>query len=374
MKKPIYLYIIITLSFFCCREIAAQEDSRLLFSQKDITGLQSKLTREPFSHMFEILKKRAAEPVYSEYEHVYYAINNSFLYTLTGENKFSDSALNSVLYLINLDEWADDSFRSLGRAMYAKGVALAYDMCKKAWPLETDTLISAKLIDMGESLKRNGGKGWPEGPANNWRAVRFSGMGLCYLAADYLSDSLRQSEVNYAFGQVLTYFNANLSEEENSMGWNPEGVGYIIYPAEFWGLFNIAAGNIYPEKNFLDENPAVKHTLSTIYRGCVLMERDKDNKGYHPDFSDDNMALGGSGVHGLAFKNTAEKYVPAFKWFYNRLVGLQGDKSFDSERGGVVFSYLYYPAEIEEQNPESIFGLNYADPVYGMFIFRNEYK
>ncbi len=374
MKIPVALYLIILLSFFNCREIVAQEDSRLLFSKDDIPEIQAKQTGEPFSHMFDVLKKKATGPIHSEYEHVYYAINNSFLYTLTGEKKYSDSVLNSVLYLINLDEWADDNFRSLGRAMYAKGVALAYDMCKIAWPFEIDTLISAKLIDMGASLKRNGGKGWPDGPGNNWRAVRFSGMGLCYLAADYLNDSLRESEVNYAFNQVVTYFNANLSEEENSMGWNPEGIGYIIYPAEFWGLFNIAIGNMYPEKNFLNENPAVKHTLSTIYRGAILMERDKDNKGYHPDFSDDNMALGGSGVHGLAFKNADEKYFPAFKWFYNRLFGLQGDKSFDSERGGVVFSYLYYPGEIEEQIPESIFGLNYADPVYGMFIFRDEYN
>jgi hypothetical protein len=367
-------FVLVFLVFTGVYGIHAQESSRLLFSEEDVPALCLKMETEPFKSMFGVLKNKASETPDGDYDHVYFAANNAFLFTLTGETSYSDSALNSVLYLVNLETWAQDDYRSLGRSMHARGVALAYDMCKKVWPYETDTFISRKLIDMGASLKRSGGSGWPSGPGNNWRAVRYSGMGLCYLAADFIADSSREQEVNYAYDQVVTYFNANLSEEPNAVGWNPEGIGYTIYPAEFWALFNIAAGRMYPGKNFLNENEGTGHTLTTIYRGSILMYATPDLKGYHPDFSDDNMNLNGSGVYGLAFQNVNEDYLPAMKWFYDRLTGDYGDKRYDPDRAGVIYSYLYYPNNIESLNPEEIFGLNYVDPTHGMVIFRNAYK
>ena len=360
--------------FVVCMFSRAAETPGILFDSSDISMLRGKIDNEPFQSMFWILKGEAEKVPQSDYEEVYFAINNAFLYVLTGKEYYSDSSLRACLYLTSLDEWANDNFRSLGRAMYAKGVALAYDMCKNAWSYETDTLISGKLVKMGESLKRSGGSGWPSGPGNNWRAVRYSGMGLCFLAADYIDENYRESEISYAFDQIMTYFNANLSELPDAMGWNPEGIGYTIYPAEFWALFNIGVKRRYPGKDLLNTNNAVKHTLATIYRVAILQHNGTGRKGYHPDLSDDNMNLGSSGVFGLAFENSQPDYIPAFKWFYNRLTGPKGDLTFDKERGGIVFSYLYYPYFVKEKNPIDDFGLNFLDPAQGIVLFRNKFQ
>lgn len=370
--KKISLSVILSLMFFIT---GAQEGPRLLFSKDDVAGMRNKLSEEPYKSMYEkLLQKAAVDPSENpgsyNYNFAYHAIDNAFLYTLTGEPQYATKAYESVSFLVSQEEWADDSFRALSRAMHAKGVSLAYDMCKNAWSAPVDSFVSEKLVEMGASLYRFGGQGWPSGPGNNWRAVRYGASGLCYLSADYISDSSRESEVARSADMVLSYFNANLSSEPGGNGWNPEGIGYVIYPAGFWAVFNAALQLHYPEMNFLNRHPHVKNTLTTIYRGSTLI----NSMGYHPDFSDDNPMLGGEGVHGLAFKNTDPELIPAMKWNYDRYVGLLGDKSFDSERGGLMFSYLYYPADLASRNPEYVFDLNYVDEDHGMLIFRNRFS
>jgi hypothetical protein len=78
---------------------------------------------------------------------------------------------------------------------------------------------------------------------------------------------------------------------------------------------------------------------------------------------------------GMAFYYAPEEQLGAFRWMYDRFVGLEGDKSWDSDRwGGGLYSVLYYPVDVGPENPANALGLNYVDESHGLAIFRNRFQ
>ncbi|MGC9454894.1 MAG: hypothetical protein ACP5HU_08500 [Phycisphaerae bacterium] len=349
---------------------------RLFFSDEDIPELRERITRRPYASMFaevQSLADASAGQPYDRYDSGYHARNNAYAYVLTGDSTYAQRALGFCQGLITDDEaWAQDHFKGLTRAMMGLSVAVTYDMCKDAWDESDRQVVSREIKNMGDSLMRSGGAGWPSGPGNNWRAVRYSAAGMCYLSTD---EPVTDPDMNVqtAYDQVVTYFKANLSEQENARGWNPEGIGYNIYPATFWAPFNLAVNRADSGKNFLDEVPAVKYTLPSTVTPTLAIDRG-DRLGYKPDWSDGSTTWSPQGTAGLMFPNSRDDYVPALKWQYDRLCGAEGDRHWDTDRAGGIYSILYYPDDVEAKNPADVWGLNYVDPVHGMVMYRNAYR
>lgn len=356
--------------------VADDPSPRLFFSADDIPALRQRITQEPYASMFaevQSLADASAGQPYDRYDSGYHGRNNAYAYVLTGEASYAQRARDFSMGLIADDEaWAQDSFKGLTRAMMGLSVAVAYDMCKDAWTADDRDTVSSAVKDMGDSLMRSGGLGWPSGPGNNWRAVRYSAAGMCYLATD---ESVTDPSMNVqtAYDQVVTYFGANLSEDEDARGWNPEGIGYNIYPATFWAPFNVAVNRADSDKNFLDEIPAVKYTLPATVTPTVAIDRD-GRLGYKPDWSDGSTTWGPQGAAGLMFANSKGEYIPALKWQYDRLCGADGDQHWDTDRAGGMYSILYYPEDVDAENPADVWGLGYVDPAHGMVMFRNDYQ
>jgi hypothetical protein len=76
----------------------------------------------------------------------------------------------------------------------------------------------------------------------------------------------------------------------------------------------------------------------------------------------------------MAFWYAPREQLPAFKWMYDYLVGANGDKSWDCRGGGGLYSILYYPADLQAQNPAALMGLNFVDTSHGLVIFRNRFQ
>ncbi len=368
----------------------ASAQPRLFFDSGDIATLRLRVsTQEPYQSMWNALmaipniEPDPADPdpdpdKTRRYEYSYNARNNAMRYVLTGNTAYADAAKTYTLWLVNDTRWADPSYRALTRSMAAYGAAIAYDLCKDAWDTTTNDLVSQKLVDMGASLRASGGGGYPSGWGNNWRAVRYCGMGMCYLATDSVDETTRAAEVQHAFDKTVDYFDANLSTDPDAMGWNPEGGGYTFYPASFWAPFNAAVKRYNPAMDFLAENVAVQHTL--VAANFVALPYDRGPSwygtryGFHPDYSDDNPHWDPQGVGGAWFQNVAPVDIGPMKWIYDHFLGSAVGGTYDTDRAGVLYSIVYYPDDVPAENPADVWGLTYMDPAFGITAFRNRFQ
>lgn len=365
--------------------LGAQTHPRLLFGPGDIPDLRAKILNEPYKSMYEMLLANRfledSDDGRGNYLPTYPAVRNAFLYVLTGDTAYADTSLTYVdQVLAQTDYWAVDSFRSLGRAMMGKGVALAYDFCSEAWDPADQTRVSQALEDMAHSLMRSGGGGWPgnNATANNWHGVRYSAAILCFLACD---ETGNEAEIEDAGDRLVTHLLAKYGSGPGAMGWDVEGAGYVYYP---WGSFMGAAVLTLDRlegRDIFSEAPAAQYAIWATYNGGVPLPTwrgwlDAPGLGLHPDFSDSNPNMNGEGSHGLAFALAPDAYVPGIKWVYNRMFGALGAQTWDSWRHGEVYSILYYPddTEVTEQNPENVWGLYYADDRFGTVSFRDRYQ
>ncbi len=356
---------------------SAQAGPRLFLDAEDIPDIRDRATRQPYADMAARLMSLpdiyTGSETFELYEISYTARNNATRYLLTGDAQYAENARQASMTLVNnADVWAVDSYRSLSRGMLGLGVAVAYDLCKDAYDPASRAHISGKLKDMGDSLMASGGRGWPSGPGNNWRAVRYSAAGLCYLATD---EPVTDPDWNAygAYQEVVKYFQANLTTDPDSLGWNPEGIGYTSYPAQFWGPFHAAMRRHDPNYSLADAVPGARLTLATPARVSVPIPR-PGGWGLHPDFSDDNPWWGPEGSMGVSFTTVPDSYLGAMRWTYDRFFGSDGDQTYDSDRAGVLWSLLYYPEHVEAENPAEVWGKTAADPVLGMAAFRNRYR
>ena len=355
----------------------AQTHPRLFFTEDDIPAFREKMDQAPFDHIAANIEYQAKnETEGSEwYQHSYRAVNCGFMYILTGDTAWAEESKTHVTAIINNGEWADQNIKGLALYMYEKGVALAYDFCYSAWPDDYNEWVAQKLIENADVIVDHGGASQNTNPASNWQGNRFSSAGLGYLATDADYDAAR---FNTCWDKVEIYYRENVGDDPESRGWNIEGIGYTTYPfGNFIGPYGVAMARNYPRSDIRQSMAGAAWLPWTVFaNGCRIMRPD-GKYGLHPDWGDDNANLNGEGTLGLAFWQCPDELVPGLKYWYNRLVGLQGDESFDDSRNGAIYSYLFYPEDTEERDPMSIelwqdgFIDNGGN---GYYTYRNQYQ
>jgi len=362
----------------------AQTHPRLLFGPEDIAELRAKKSQEPFASMMALIENDAqnATDWVSDYNDDYRAVNSAFMYILTGEKAWADKARSHVEPVIDGSQWAT-SVKGLRLYMHGKSVALAYDMCYSAWDEAFRKKVSTKLKEMADYINDNGGREQNTDPASNWQGNRFASGGLCYLATD---DSYDANKLINCYEKIVRYSKENMGDSPKSRGWNIEGLGYTTYPfGQFIGAFGIAMARAEPQRDIRLEMESVKWTPWTVYAAGVpiqtgLGEGTPYAKGYgaHPDFGDDNPYLRAEGTYGLAFYYCHDELIPGLKYWYDRMEGLLAPEAhFDHIRHGTIYSYLYYPDDLEGKDPMSI--RKWRDGFMdvggnGYFTYRNQYQ
>lgn len=267
--------------------------------------------------------------------------------------------------------------------------------------LTVNEAVSLALKLNADSLIASGGSGWPGNTkvGNNWFAVRYAGAAYAYLACDE-PEAQWADNFTEAVAKLQTYLDANLTRSSLSQGWNPEGFNYNLFPG--WHTYPFAYA--YKRLRGVDLTqtyPGMRYSLWSLYAGVLPIWTQGDQylspfRGLHPDVSDDNPVLAGEGSTTLAFLFAPDgsggagevDYRPGIKWIARRLFGdlaNQGDpgpyapgETFDAENwdscaGNGLYSLLFFPADLPEQNPADVWGLIYRDPVYGIYAFRNRW-
>lgn len=357
---------------------SAAEHPRLLFSAKDAPELRKKITREPYKSMYEHLVKTAEYDNWGAapsdkpgYDQLIAMHRTAFLYVLTGDDAWAKKSREYAEKRL-ADKAAIGNARTKGLTLYVHGtyLSLAYDWCYNApsWDAEFKANVSKVLLAQAEVIARRGGSEQNTSPASNWQGLRWSSAGLCYLATDETIDA---KSLDVCFRNTSNFLKANLGD--GGSGWNCEGLGYNYYPMGNGVLpFGIAMQRADPSKDIRKATPAAPYALWTCYAANVLNSTGM----WRPDFADDNPGTNFEGTLGFAFWMSPEVLHPGMKFTYDKLVGLDGAKTFDTSRFGTPASILFYPENVKAKDPMQIpeWVSLFADTKgNGLFTYRNTY-
>lgn len=358
--------------------VKASDHPRLLFSAEDIPHLRQRIRSEPYKSMYEQLLKTVDTNSWGKspatddpYDQLMVMHRSAFLYVLTGDEQWAKKARGIAEQRL-ADPRAINNPRTKGLTLYIHGtyLALAYDWCYSSttWDKDFKSRVSQVLKTQGELIARKGGTEQNRSPASNWQGLRWSSAGLCYLATD---EPVNPQHLEVCFKNVCTYLRTNLGT--SGSGWNCEGLGYTFYPMGNGVVpFGIAIYRQDPSKDIRQATPAAAYTLWTCFAPVVRNATGM----WRPDFADDNPGTDFEGTLGFAFWMTPPSLHPGMKYVYDRLVGLQGDRSFDASRFGIPASILYYPANLTEKKPMQIpewVRLFDDSDGNGFFTFRQSY-
>jgi hypothetical protein len=375
--------------------LVAESHPRLLFDADRIPELRERIDREPYRSMVEELVSFAEEDTTSgvEYGQSVAAMNCGFLYVLTGDSEWAEKAREYTEMRISDTSsghgW-DRNLKGLRLYWHGRAVALAYDFCHGAesWAGPVDPLdpegprfrdqVREKLKAQADRIYLDGGTEQNRNPASNWQNNRFASAGLIYLAIEESLSPEERERIPDCLDKVGTYLFENMDDGPDSRGYNIEALGYTMYPWSFTGPFAIAAerngygrvGEVAPA--------ATAYGLWTVYSLTARIPHVWGTHfGIHPDFGDDNNIHRGEGTYGLSFYFSPEFLHPGLRYWYDRIVGDLGDRTWDRERGGTIYSILYYPEEVEPRAPDSIKEWTNAmleTGGNGYFAFRDRYE
>jgi len=354
---------------------------RLFFGPRDIGAIRRRARLEPYRSVIAELRRRVgrmhegdgdrdvARPMADPSDRIYddRPRDLATLYVVTGDRTYAAQAEQICLGMVETDVWNSRSSKGLTRAMGAVTVAIAYDLCHEAWAVETRERVSEALYRISRTLGQSMGRGANTSLANNWAAVRYAGMGLAGLAGDH---DQGVDQARWAYPWLVRHLQANLGDN----GWNPEGIGYTIYPWTFTGPFGVAAKRAGIGDLTEDVGHPARMTLWTTVVGTVNVPTTNGRRGLRADLSDDHPQWTGHGTLPTAFRFLPESHRGPMRWMYDYLVGERGGGDWDATRGGALYSILFLPEDVEPINPGDAVGLNYADRSAGVAIFRNRYQ
>ena len=352
---------------------------RLLLGKADVPALRAKLRSEPYASMLAKMEEISdygvdAKPelTHADYDYQILCCRNAFLYMATGDDKYAQASRKAIEKLFTFNMWGTPNVKGLALYTAAMYVSMAYDMCYGApsWDEDFTNSISKALLKQHDVIFDNGGREQNSSPASNWQGLRWSSAGLTLMATDEPVDASQLKKCN---DLVQRYLTANLGDNPDTRGWNIEGLGYTFYPLGGSVLqYALAAKRKDPSLD-LTTLPGLRNTLWTTYAGLVPTSHGL----LRPDFGDDNPDAQGMGCFGFAFALCPPELIPGLKYWYERTVGSQGDKTFDDTGFGTISSILYYPADVAEKDPLTIpqWRNDFIDTAgNGMMTYRNQYK
>lgn len=359
---------------------------RLFFTASDVPELRYRATQAPFASMVTALQ--AARLRNGDYEnfdesHPYdrslRAKIDGFLYVLTGDESYALSARADVEWVLENTTmpWASSALKGLNSYWMGSSVAMAYDWCASSpnWDDAFLFRVSKALVDMGQMIITHGGSEQNANPSSNWQGGRGSAGGLTLLATDARFDP---ALLDAAYSRVVTYLNASTGNHPQSRGWSVEGIGYTYYPyGLFVGPFGQAMARI--DGRDLRADTPIAAGYQSLLTAAVAAANVYDYGGIKPDWSVDNLHIRGEGIYGQAFYYIDASLLPATKWIYDRLMGTAApDRArWDDTRGGTIWSFLNYPADVIAQSPLEFYqwqrgGVD-TDGI-GISTFRNQYQ
>lgn len=359
---------------------------RMFFTAQDVPELRYRATQAPYDEMVQRMIESLDDDggyrpinLQHSYSRSLRAKTSAFLYIVTGDENFAALAREDVEWVINSTHipWADTTTKGLESFWMAAHIALAYDWCAMS-PLWDDAFlfqVSKALLDIGKVIINHGGTEQNTAPSSNWQGARGAAGGLALLATDSRFDP---TLLDSAYHRVRNYINLSIGSHPETRGWADEGLGYTYYP---YGLFigPFAEAMERMKGQDLRNETAISAAYRSLLASPTAAVNVYDYGGIKPDWANDNMHIRGEGVFGQSFYFIEPELLPAARWVYDRLMGpLARDRArWDDTRGGAIWSFLHYPANVVAQSPLEFYSWHTANADQhgiGITAFRNQYE
>ena len=336
-----------------------------------------------------------------------YTISHSagfgFLYQLTGDKKYADLARECIEKAWDGQRNGDDRYAWVApggelRAGPTLGwYAVAYDLCYDGW--DDGFRIKCALAIQNYSDERGGEWNNPEGitlrkmvltpkqgPSSNHYGAVVGGCGLAVLAVK--DDPGTDKALLDKYLEVCER-NAirNMSAGFGDGGYFKEGAGpgMIGTQGAFQCLIQalrVAAGRDYAGGPRSNANMmALVRMMECVGPPAVYPYRSNMGGTYgSSDFTHDRGGLSHGGHFSEGFGAIADKYKPAYLWFYNHTVEPNPSKRDFDTLGNYphhcMLALVNWPtfAGIEERNPAESMTKVTRDHLYDYFIFRNRWQ
>jgi hypothetical protein len=293
---------------------------------------------------------------------------------LTGDSATADKTHDHLL------EWATTDAANLGRGTHCLVAAVCQQCCMNVWSPEQLAAVNRRLIDLHESFYTIGSGGDPHVVTNNHWGVSHGGSLVAALAADGHAVEPGGPGVDLGEGidWALNRLRAYLGQL-GDQGFYHEGIGYGLYPASFWWAAVLAARRV-GLADLLAEMPNLRRQAASMYAIATfspMVDEDGSDQyrtGVRLSWNDDGTGWVQSNVAACMIAGAPAEQVPALRWMFDRLNGVQGDRRFGPNWCGLFFSLVCYPYDVAPARPEGVLPRHICDWRQGMLIDRNRFS
>jgi len=253
----------------------------------------------------------------------------------------------------------------LSRAMMQLGLALPYAWCRQHWDSSQLAYVSGKIDEALDAWLSYEHANFGKTRGSNWVAVCRGGELVLLLA------SSQQSKRKARYEFLIEQLRLHIQNGYGDLGVSQEGIGYTEYGGQFLLKAIHAAASQGDSTLF---SAAQKHAWwkQAMYIGSFQPLARK--------FLMTGVAGPSGPAEGWAsqlFGLVPNEDLPYYLWWYNRHLGqksiLPPEQRFDFMRAGTIWSVLYYPQNITEQDPTEVFPVGVADD-HGYYFFRNRWR
>ncbi|WKN44631.1 hypothetical protein [Tunicatimonas pelagia] len=370
-----------TLLISCPLSALAQfEHPRSIVTQSQMKIIRERLSNEPYQtmianvirtgeqHLSESKEKQSYDP-YQESDRLGVW---AYLYLFTEELRWADLAWQATEKILADTVYLKNPLaKGLTRARLLQKLAYAYDFCYSAWSEPQRQLVNDALFEVLYSVHTTMGYAANYNIESNWMGVRYGSVILASRVWDWTDT------INYTRSPVLPLqwdatkrLQDHIQANVYPSGWNVESMSYHIYNWTFVGPALITLQNQLRSFSVLDYVPNTEHSLQALMSSVVSI-KNRYNRGYTADLSDDDMMFSTGGVLAMGFSLFPDEQQSALKWMHDYLIE---PENYQASDGQLMYSLLFYPSDITAQNPASLHWNTFVGEETGVAIFRNRFQ
>lgn len=352
---------------------------RSIIHLEELPALREKAQRAPFrdmlehkmAHVREKQQEQAAQP-YDPYADGDLMVQQAFLYLLTGDEKWAAACWTSAERVLADEEILKNPIsRGLTRARLLKNLALSYDFCYPAWNQAQRQTVNDQLYETMFSVNANMGYSANYSIESNWMGVRFGSVVLASFVWDPEEEDDRRTPEKPLQWDATKRLQDHLEKQIFANGWNGESMSYHIYGWTFVGPALLSMQQNLSSFRLQEFAPKTVNTLHGLMTSTVAIKH-RGIRGVNADLSDDDMMFATGGVLAMGFSLYPKEQHAALKWMHDYLIRPEDYAYYTDET--LFYSILYYPEDIDPQNPADIGWLSYHDPEQGIVIRRNRFQ
>jgi PKD repeat protein len=343
-----------------------------LLDEDRLAEIQTLVTVPGTTHyeMFEAVKARVEAnniPGTGSYQRGYMAREAAFLYLLTGNTAYLDTAFTRLQEVFTVSQPAGEGTPSSGtglaRAQTIASFAMAYNwgyegftQAQRDWILER---VNEGFDTYGTAL------GHPnieyQQSNSNWNGVVAGAHVMSLIAMDqHMGERRRDFQRSR---EIVRVHPASFGNR----GWTQEGNYY----------FGLSMEYVFPAMAALRQigDPHAATTFATRRPHHIIMYASMFNAGQNSlTWGVGGDTIPNAGLTSALFDLIAPGEVPAFKWFFDRARGILNPAApankYDYHAGGTLYGLIFYPEDVTPADPSPSYP-TVMDDNRGGYIFRS---